>query len=159
MLRKNITNFILLLTIVTSAACAQSDGLANRSSKAADKVTIVSETGEHQFTVEIADDDPTRQLGLMYRESMAEDAGMLFDFEQTRPVAMWMKNTLISLDMAFIDEEGVILTIAAETTPRSLESIPSGPPVLAVLEVNAGIFEELGVKPGDKVLHPIFDRK
>ena len=148
---------ILLLTILAGSACAPSGG-SDASAKASTLV-IVSANGEHKFKVEVADDDAERRLGLMYREQLAPNAGMLFDFEEPRPVSMWMKNTLISLDMAFIDEDGVIRRIAAETTPRSLESIPSGAPVLAVLEVDGGTFERLGVKAGDKVRHPLFEHR
>jgi len=81
---------------------------------------------------------------------------MLFDFERDQPVSMWMKNTLIPLDMAFIAKDGVIKRIAENTTPRSLESIPSGEPVVAVLEVNGGTFARLGVRSGDTVRHPMF---
>ena len=93
------------------------------------------------------------------RTELAENAGMLFDFEETQPVSMWMKNTLIPLDIAFIDKDGVIRRIAAETTPRSLESISSGAPVIAVLEVNGGVFERLGVEEGDRVRHPMFNNE
>ncbi len=137
---------VICLCLVATA-CAQSDHVA----------VISSSTGEHKIKVEIADDDEERRVGLMYREELAPGTGMLFDFGETRPVSMWMKNTLIPLDMAFIDKSGVIRRIAENTTPRSLESIPSGTPVSAVLEVNAGVFERLGVKPGDKVKHRIFE--
>ncbi len=146
----------LLLTIFSGVACAQSDGA--HAGRSLDTVVVEAKTGEHKFKVEIADDDQERRLGLMYRESLAPDAGMLFDFEESRVVTMWMKNTLITLDIAFIDESGVIKRIAHETTPRSLEPIPSGAPVIAVLEVKGGIFETLGVEEGDRVRHPMFDR-
>ena len=89
---------------------------------------------------------------------MAPDAGMLFDFGEPQPLAMWMKNTLIPLDLAFIDKDGVIRRITANATPRSLESLPSGSPVIAVLEVNGGVFEKLGIKAGDKVRHKMFSK-
>lgn len=149
--------FIILLTVFSSAACAQSDGA--RDAKALNTVVIVAENGRHDFKVEVADDAQERQLGLMYRETLAEDAGMLFDFQEVQPVSMWMKNTLIPLDIAFIDEAGVIKRIARETTPLSLEPISSGAPVIAVLEVKGGVLNALGVKEGDKVLHPMFESR
>ncbi len=146
-----ITGFFLAAT-----ACAQSDRVAGFGGAADDTVVISSATGEHQFQVELADDNEERRVGLMYRAELATGTGMLFDFGDPQPISMWMKNTLIPLDMAFIDGKGVIRRIAANTTPRSLESIASGAHVTAVLEVNGGAFERLGVKAGDTVKHPIF---
>lgn len=125
---------------------------------AADELVIVSATGEHRFTVEVADDDEKRRIGLMYRTSLPESAGMIFDFRPENEIqSMWMKNTLIPLDMAFIGADGRIVTIAAETTPRSLQSVRSDAPAVAVLEVNGGRLDALGVRVGDLVRHPIFD--
>lgn len=81
---------------------------------------------------------------------------MLFDFRSNEPVAMWMVNTYIPLDMLFISATGNIVKIAEHTTPRSRELIESGVPVRAVLELNAGTAGTLGIRPGDRVLHPIF---
>lgn len=146
---------LALMMLLSGVACAGPDNGGRRNARA-DTLVIYTDTGEHRFNIELADDDEERRLGLMYRTELADDAGMLFDFGDPQPVSMWMKNTLISLDMAFIDEEGVIRRIAARTTPRSLESIHSGANVIAVLEVNGGVFERLGVEEGDKVAHPIF---
>ena len=146
---------LVLIMLLFGAACAGPDNNGRRNA-AADTLVIYADSGKHRFTIELADDDEERRLGLMYRTELADDAGMLFDFGDPQPVSMWMKNTLIPLDMAFIDEQGVIRRIAANTTPRSLESIPSGANVIAVLEVNGGLFERLGVEEGDKVAHPIF---
>lgn len=139
-------------------ACAQGElNSSARNNTSQDVVTIqAASSGEHRFNIELADEPEERRVGLMYRTEMAEDAGMLFDFEKPQQISMWMKNTLIPLDMAFIDEQGVIRRIAADTTPRSLESIPSGAEVIAVLEVNGGTFERLGIEEGDRVRHPIF---
>ncbi len=94
--------------------------------------------------------------GLMFRRSMAPDRGMLFDFERTEPVAMWMKNTYLPLDMLFIRADGTVARIAADTEPLSTRTITSGEPVLGVLELNAGTAARLGLHPGDKVEHPLF---
>jgi uncharacterized protein len=106
--------------------------------------------------VEIARSRAEQEQGLMFRESMAEDRGMLFDWGGMVEAAMWMKNTLIPLDMLFIDADGVILDIFASTVPGSLDVISAGVPVRAVLELNAGTAKRLGLKPGDRVQHPIF---
>jgi uncharacterized membrane protein (UPF0127 family) len=82
---------------------------------------------------------------------------MLFDYQESRPVAMWMKNTHIPLDMLFIDAAGRVARVARDTEPFSLTPIPSGQPVRAVLELNAGTARRLGIRPGDRVRHPIFD--
>lgn len=112
----------------------------------------------HRFTVEVVATPEARTQGLMFRRSLAADAGMLFDFGQTAPVAMWMKNTLIPLDMLFVASDGRIVNIAQRTVPHSLTLIPSAKPVRFVLEVTGGTAARLGLKPGDKLLHPLFSR-
>ena len=97
-----------------------------------------------------------RVQGLQNRRRLPLTAGMLFDFKTRAPVAMWMKNTHVSLDMVFIDEDGSVVRIAPNTRPLSLATIGSGGPVRAVLELNAGTTERLGLRPGDMVEHPIF---
>jgi uncharacterized protein len=122
-------------------------------------LAIVSKEGARQvFQVEVARNDADRAQGLMYRRSMAADRGMLFDFGRVGPVAMWMQNTYLPLDMLFIRPDGSIARIAANTEPLSTRTIPSGEPVLAVLELNAGTAARLGVKPGDRVEHSLFKR-
>ncbi|HKO09743.1 MAG TPA: DUF192 domain-containing protein [Alphaproteobacteria bacterium] len=111
---------------------------------------------EHRFTVEVATTDAEREQGLMFRAAMAPDAGMLFDFKEAEPVAMWMKDTYLPLDMLFIARDGRIVHIAERTVPFSLTTISSGEPVLAVLELNSGTASRLKIKPGDRVIHPIF---
>lgn len=141
----------------TGASCAREGAPAAASKLDENVVTIESSGKDHRFKVELARTDEERGQGLMFRTELADDAGMLFDFGPApRPVSMWMKNTLIPLDMAFIAEGGRIARIAAMTTPRSLTSIPSGEDVVAVLEVRGGRLGELGVKEGDIVRHPWF---
>jgi uncharacterized protein len=117
---------------------------------------IVSKTGVHAFTVELATNDDERSRGLMFRKELPEGRGMLFDFEHEAPVAFWMHNTYIPLDMIFIRGDGSILRIAESTEPLSDRLIPSGGPVRAVLEVIGGTVRKLGIAPGDKVSSPIF---
>lgn len=120
--------------------------------------SLVVETQEKDisFTIEVADSVEETSQGLMFRENLADDAGMLFDFGAPREPNMWMKNTLIPLDMLFIDEEGMIVAIAAKARPHSERRISPGVPVKGVLEIRGGLSEELGVKPGDTVRHAIF---
>jgi len=112
----------------------------------------------HRFTVELANTDAEREEGLMFRTSLAPDAGMLFDFKRVEPVVMWMKNTYLPLDMLFIAKDGRIVRIAERTVPQSLTMISSVEPVLGVLELNGGTAARLRIKPGDRVAYPIFAR-
>lgn len=112
----------------------------------------------HMFRVELAATPAARREGLMHRIELADDEGMLFDFKVSEPVSMWMKNTSLSLDMLFISKSGRIVRIERETTPFSLRSIPSGEPVLGVLEVVGGTTRNLNIRVGDHVLHPVFGR-
>jgi uncharacterized membrane protein (UPF0127 family) len=117
---------------------------------------IASKNGVHSFTVEIADTDAAREKGLMFRHSLPEGAGMLFDFHEPQDVGFWMKNTYIPLDMIFIRADGRIHRIAENTEPLSTRTIRAGAPVRAVLEVIGGTARKLGIAPGDRVSHPIF---
>ena len=119
-------------------------------------LTIATQSGPRRFEVEVMRDDAGRSRGLMFRRTMAPDHGMLFDFERNEPVTMWMKNTYLPLDMVFIRPDGTISRIAADTEPLSTAIIPSGGPVVAVLELNAGTAAKLGIKPGDRIAHPMF---
>jgi len=119
-------------------------------------VEIASKTGVHVFTVEIADTEQARERGLMFRKELPPGRGMLFDFHRERQVGFWMKNTLISLDMIFIDGRGRIVSIAQDAKPMSEDVIMSGGQVRAVLEVDGGTARRLGIAPGDRVYNPIF---
>lgn len=119
-------------------------------------LSIKSGDGTHAFTVEMAVTPEEIQQGLMFRKELAPDAGMLFDFGMTRQASMWMKNTLIPLDMLFILEDGRVIAIARNAQPGSLRSIGPGVPVRAVLELPGGRAKELGIEPGDTVVHPLF---
>ena len=109
-----------------------------------------------KFEVDLATNDAERSRGLMYRKQLGPYEGMLFDFYQEMPVSFWMKNTLIPLDMVFIAADGTVKHVHANAVPMSTETIPSRFPVRAVLEINGGSAALLGIKPGDKVKHPIF---
>lgn len=117
---------------------------------------VITDKGPVRFRVAIADDEQERQHGLMFRSVLPEDEGMLFDFHQPQPLAFWMKNTLIPLDIIFIGADGRIVNIAENTTPYSLDPIPSDGPALGVLEIGGGLSDELGIEPGDRVVHRIF---
>lgn len=122
---------------------------------AASELWIETRQGRRvHFTVELALTPEQQSRGLMFRESMPPDAGMLFVFDSVRPVAFWMKNTPLPLDMLFIGADGRIVNIAARTTPFSTAQVPSAGPVRAVLEINGGVSALLGIAPGDRVIHP-----
>ena len=99
--------------------------------------------------VEIAATDAARRQGLMFREELAQDHGMWFEFETVAPVSMWMKNTYIPLDILFVSERGKIISIAKNTTPLSRRLLASGGAIKFVLEVNAGFAERHGIRKGD----------
>jgi uncharacterized membrane protein (UPF0127 family) len=122
-------------------------------------LTIATEGDATMFTVEIADTDALRARGLMFRQRLPEDRGMLFDFGTPRQVSMWMKNTYISLDMLFIREDGTIAYIAENTVPKSLDTVGVSEPVIAVLELVGGSAKRLGIRAGDTVYHRMFKNK
>lgn len=116
------------------------------------ELAILSESGRHEFTVELALTAQQHSQGLMYRREMARDAGMLFDFgPRPRRASMWMKNTFIPLDMLFIKANGEVESIAERTTPHSTEAVSSRGLVRYVLELNGGTASRLGIRPGDRV--------
>ena len=119
-------------------------------------LTIQTAKGPARFTVEMATSWPQQEVGLMFRKTLAPNAGMLFDFVTESPQSFWMKNTLIPLDMLFIKADGTIVRIAANTKPLSEEPVPSYEPVRAVLEIAGGRAAELGLQPGDKAINKIF---
>ena len=120
---------------------------------------IVTKNGVQVFSVEMATTEEEKQTGLMYRKELADGKGMLFDFNPEQEVSMWMKNTYVSLDMIFIRADGRILRIAENTEPLSTKIISSKGPARAVLEVVAGTAQKYGIRPGDRVGHPLFGSK
>ena len=135
----------LLAVTVTHAVAAEMQPLE-----------IVTKSGVHVFTVEMATTEQERATGLMYRKELAEGRGMLFDFSPEQQVSMWMKNTFIPLDMIFIRSDGRILRIAENTEPHSEKIISSGGLAKGVLEVIGGTARKYGIQPGDRVAHPLF---
>ena len=114
-----------------------------------------SASGTYQFKVELALDGPSQAKGLMFRRTMPADHGMLFIYAPERPISMWMKNTILSLDMLFVKRDGTIAKIFERTEPFSERILSSGQPVYGVLELNAGSVERWGIKTGDQMVHPL----
>ena len=142
--------------------CAQAGPGANApvdaAGRALEPLSIVTASGEHKFMVEIADDEAERQKGLMFRPPLADDRGMLFEFEDSAERGFWMHNTPSSLDIIYIDTTGHIVSIASHATPYSDATLPSNGAATGVLELRAGRVDEIGAKPGDTVKHPFFQR-
>jgi uncharacterized protein len=118
------------------------------------ELTVSTATGLHKFAIELALSEPQREQGLMFRQSMAPDHGMLFDMDVSQPISMWMKNTLIPLDMLFLDSSGRIVDIYARAVPLSTSIIASKAPARYVIELNGGTADRIGAKVGDRVTSP-----
>ena len=122
-----------------------------------EKLVIVGRDGaRHTFMVEMALTDAQQTIGLMFRKSVPPDGGMLFDWSAPRESQMWMKNTLVPLDMVFIDADGTIRSILENTVPESLAVLDSGGPVRATLELAGGTTARLDIRVGDKVESRVF---
>jgi hypothetical protein len=156
MILKSFGRRALLGLLVAAALAPATPGSAKGLRE--EPLEIVTATGRVRFVVEIADNDLTRTKGLMHRKSMAPDRGMLFDFKTPREVAFWMRNTYIPLDLIFIQKDGRVLSIARNARPMDDTPIPSGGPVVGVLEIAGGRAAQIGVLPGDRVRHRIFPR-
>ena len=120
---------------------------------------IVTKSGVQVFSVEMATTEEEKTTGLMYRKELPDGKGMLFDFSPEQQISMWMKNTYIPLDMIFIRADGRILRIAENTEPLSTKIISSGGLAKGVLEVIAGTAQKYGIQPGDRVAHPLFNKR
>nr|WP_261391167.1 DUF192 domain-containing protein [Roseovarius atlanticus] len=119
-----------------------------------DKVDLRGDWGSASFTVELADDRAERAQGLMNRDSMARSAGMLFAYPAPRPVRFWMRNTLIPLDMIFLDDTGTVQKVHHEAQPLDESLIYGGDAIQYVLEINGGMARQLGISEGTELRHP-----
>ncbi|MEM9796997.1 MAG: DUF192 domain-containing protein [Pseudomonadota bacterium] len=122
---------------------------------ASDRVDLRGDWGTARFTVELALDAQSQARGLMFREAMPRMSGMLFVYSREKPVGFWMRNTLIPLDMIFLDDSGTVTKVHADAVPGDETVIPSDGPARAVLEVNAGMAATLGITEGDVLRSPI----
>ena len=146
---------VLAAVLISDAGHSQAQGRFETFER--DSLTIETAGGaRHVFQVELAVTPGQQAQGLMHRRRLAADAGMLFIYRAERPISMWMKNTLIPLDMLFLARDGRILRIVERTVPLSLETIESKRAAKGVLEVNAGTAARLGIAVGDRVRHPAF---
>ena len=121
-----------------------------------ERLSIVTAGGEHVFDVEVVKEEKDRNRGLMFRRHMASGRGMLFDYDPPQEISFWMKNTYIPLDIIFVGADGRIISIA-NAKPLDLTPLPSGGLARGVIEINGGLAAKLGIKPGDRVQHRLFD--
>ena len=141
-----VTALMVSILSLGSAAAACSEN----------QVELRGDWGTARFNVEIADDPAERSQGLMNRESLPASAGMLFIYEAPQPATFWMKDTLIPLDMIFVDASGTVTRVHENAVPLDLTGIDGGRDIAAVLEINGGLSAMLGIRPGDKVVHGAF---
>ncbi|WP_102110332.1 DUF192 domain-containing protein [Oceaniglobus roseus] len=143
---------------VTALAAALAAVVAAGQSQAAACRDTVAELrgdwGQARFNVEIADDDGERAQGLMNRESMPKSAGMLFVYPREQSTSFWMRNTLIPLDMIFMDGTGTVTRVHSNAVPLDETPIPGGDDVMLVLEINGGLAKSLGIAPGTELRNP-----
>lgn len=121
---------------------------------AEERIDLRGDWGTARFSIEVADDAQERSQGLMHRQSMPTSAGMLFVYDRPQFVSFWMRNTLIPLDMLFIDETGIVQRIHENAVPLDETAIPGGDGIQYVLEINGGLSSRLGIEVGSEVRHP-----
>ncbi|GAA6158103.1 DUF192 domain-containing protein [Ruegeria sp. HU-ET01832] len=141
-----LTTIAVLWTSSAFAACSP------------DRVTLKNDKSQVSFDIELAVSPQERARGLMFRESLPQRAGMMFIFDPPQPVAFWMKNTLIPLDMIFLDRSGSVVHVHSNAIPGDLTPIEGGDSVYAVLEINAGLAERYLIMPGTQMRHEVFSQ-
>ena len=142
--------FLTLATLATTLSALPAAAVCRE-----DRVELRGDWGSVRFRVEIADDPRERAQGLMNVEEMAPLEGMLFIYERPQAVSFWMENTLIPLDMIFVDRDGLVLNVHSNAIPLDRTPIPGGSPdIVYVLEVNGGMAESLGIDAGSQMRHP-----
>jgi len=149
--------FVFVIGFTVLAACTSMPSSGGQ--PALPKSTLIIETaqGPVEFIVEFADEPNEIQMGMMFRQSIGKNEGMLFDIGHTRVAFFWMRNTLISLDIIFVDGQGRIINVAANATPLSEETLYSEQPARGVLEIRGGRSAELGIASGSIVRHSLFE--
>ena len=150
-------NGLIAILLLAVTACAPRPPVGP-TGEPMERLTIATASGAHDFWVEIADEEPERQQGLMFRPPLADDRGMLFEWPGEPPEerGFWMRNTPSSLDIVYVQADGRILSIASHATPNSDAVLSSNGAAAGVLELRAGRADEIGAKPGDRITHPYF---
>jgi len=147
---------VLFLIVSVPFIGGVSYGAEGRIDFSRSELSVLTARHKYKFNIEIATTPDQQERGLMFRKKMADRHGMLFLFTKSQMITMWMKNTYIPLDIIFINRKGVIVRIAKNAVPHSLDYISSGTPVISALEVNAGVTDRLEIKPGDRIDYPFF---
>ena len=142
----------LYLGVILSCLCAPVWAAC-----ALDKVSLRDDWGTLRFSIELAATPDDRAQGLMFREDLPRLAGMLFVYERPQSVSFWMKNTLIPLDMIFVDQTGLVRDVHHRARPGDLTPISAGPDIYAVLEINGGLARQFGIKSGTQLQHQVFE--
>ena len=140
------TLFIISAQVASASTCRE------------DTVYLQGDWGEARFSVEIADDPQERAVGLINRDSMPMSSGMLFVYERPQPLSFWMRNTLIPLDMIFVDQTGVVRHVHHEAVPLDETPIFGGRDLTHVLEINGGLSKQMGIEEGTRIKHPSFSQ-
>ncbi len=148
-------SLMLLGSALTVAGC--NSGEPSGAAGPLDRLTLVTESGRHPISLEIADTEEKKRVGLMFRTELKDGHGMLFPYERSQEISMWMRNTYISLDMVFIGADGTVVRVARNTEPMSEAIISSDRPALGVLELKAGAADHYKIKAGkSRIEHPYF---
>ena len=148
-----------LIYICLVLVCSFFPAPSNAQACSLDKIEVKWGSGAVQFSIEVADSNAERNRGLMFRESMGRYQGMLFAYDRPQRVSFWMRNTLLPLDMIFIDESGVVQNIHSNAIPLDETSIFGGTSIQYVLEINGGLAQELGIKQGSVLRHPLIAKE
>jgi uncharacterized protein len=152
-MRRAIASLALIFLVAVGFFCS---GQSARADERLETLQILTKAGAHNFRVEVARSPEQQERGLMFRKELPKDQGMFFDLGWEHLSLMWMKNTYIPLDMLFISKSGAIVSMVKNATPMSEDLLNSGGAVRAVLEVNAGTADRLGIAIGDQVVYPLF---
>ena len=147
---------LIIIAVFMFSAFSYEKAAAFAAPEKLESLLIRVDGAEIKFNVEVARTPSQQEVGLMFRQSLPKDQGMLFIYQYQSIVKMWMKNTFIPLDMVFINSKGIVKKIVERTVPFSLSVISSGEAVRAVLELNGGTSNRIGLKRGDQVIHPFF---
>ena len=153
---KNFLLSFLFLAMMVAPAVAQTGPDDDVNFGPPQPLVIVTQDTEHNFMVEEAKTIDQQARGMMFRDSMGDNEGMIFEFAEPKVATIWMKNTAISLDIIFVKEDGKILKIEHMAQPYTLRSASSEAVVAAVVELKGGISKDLGIEPGDTVKHTFF---
>lgn len=151
-MRKVMAGAALLVLAAAGCSGPATEASARPTAASGVPLTIKTASTSHKFRIEVARTEAEQARGLMFRNHLAPDEGMIFPMNPPRMASFWMKNTVIPLDMIFVRADGTIARIAAETVPYSLAPVSSGEPVAAVLEIAGGRAAELGIAEDDKVV-------